>query len=128
MMRTLLTGFGPFGNVVDNPTARIVAHFAETGAPGHELVSRVLPVAFGRADSEICGLLRTGRFDAALLLGVAGRRRVLSLERLARNRDSASIPDADGELRFDVPIVSDGPESIRSTLKLTKLRETLRSA
>src|SRR5262245_13813558 len=56
-MRTLLTGFGSFGNVVNNPSARIVEHFARTGAPGHELTARVLPVSFARAGEAIRDLL-----------------------------------------------------------------------
>jgi pyroglutamyl-peptidase len=83
-MRTLLTGFGPFGGVVNNPSSRIVAYFARAGAPGHDLTTRVLPVSYARAEREIRALLRAGRFDSALLLGVAGRETHLRLEQIGR--------------------------------------------
>jgi pyrrolidone-carboxylate peptidase len=34
-MRTLLTGFGPFGKITDNPSGRVVSHFAQAGVPAH---------------------------------------------------------------------------------------------
>lgn len=97
MMRTLLTGFGPFGAVLNNPSARIVEHFERTGAPGHELTPRVLPVSYARAEREIRDLLIEGRFDGALLLGVAVREAHVRLERCGRRR-SAGHPDCDGHL------------------------------
>jgi pyroglutamyl-peptidase len=84
MTRTLLTGFGPFGRVVSNPSSRIVAHFAQAGAAGHDLTTRVLPVSYARAAREIRALLSAGGFDAALLLGVARRETHLRLEQFGR--------------------------------------------
>src|SRR5438876_9677415 len=100
-MRTLLTGFRPFGANIDNPSARIVAHFAQVGAPGHELTTRVLPVSYDRAAAEVSELLRGGAFDVALLLGVASGPAVLRLERLARRPDGARLPDVDGQVPTD---------------------------
>jgi pyroglutamyl-peptidase len=95
MTRTLLTGFGPFGTVVNNPSSRIVAHFAQAGAAGHDLTTRVLPVSYARAEGEIRALLSAGGFDSALLLGVAGRETHLRLEQFGRWAPSGH-PDCDG--------------------------------
>jgi pyroglutamyl-peptidase len=95
-MRTLLTGFGPFGEVADNPSARLARTFAERGAPDHALETAVLPVSFQRGAEEITRLLASGRYDACLMLGVAGRSDHIRLERLGVNHDSARIPDNDG--------------------------------
>lgn len=83
-MRTLLTGFEPFATVVDNPSARIAAHFAAAGAPGHELVTWVLPVSFEDAAREVGALLSEGRFDLAVLMGVARGESMIRLERVGR--------------------------------------------
>src|SRR5436190_14338255 len=96
-MRTLLTGFGPFGVTVNNPSARIVAHFAREGAPRHELTTRVLPVSYERAGREIGMLLREGEFDAAILMGVAKGEALLRIEQMARRRDAGHAPDGDGQ-------------------------------
>ncbi len=95
-MRTLLTGFGPFGTTLNNPSARIVAHFARTGAPGHDLTARVLPVSYQRAEQEMRTLLREGAFDAALLLGVAGREAGFCIEQVARFHGTGHRKDCDG--------------------------------
>src|SRR5262245_58104523 len=95
-MRTLLTGFGGFGQVVNNPSARIVAHFERAGAPGHDLTTRVLPVSYERAAAEIVELLRGEPFEAALLLGVAQSTPVIRIEQLAR-WCAPERPDADGQ-------------------------------
>jgi pyrrolidone-carboxylate peptidase len=58
-MRTLLTGFGPFGAIAHNPSARIVEQLARGGSPGHRLTCRVLPVSFARAEAEIGSLLKS---------------------------------------------------------------------
>jgi len=108
MTRTLLTGFGPFRNVVDNPTARIVAHFERVGAPGHELTTRVLPVSFVEAGREVSALLAEGAFDVALLMGVARRADGFRFEQFGRYSDPDTVeaerpvPDSyPGHLVFD---------------------------
>ena len=96
-MRILLTGFGPFGSVLDNPTSRLVAHFEAVGLPGHELTARVLPVSYRRAAEEVEALLRPGKFDLALLLGVAAKAPAIRLELFGRNRSSRRKKDMDEE-------------------------------
>jgi pyroglutamyl-peptidase len=117
MIRTLLTGFGPFRNVVDNPSARIVAHFARAGAPGHALTTRVLPVSFAEAGREVGALLTAGAFDVALLMGVASREPGFRLEQFGRYSD----PDADAGARPN-------PDSYPCHLVLEPIQETLEAA
>jgi len=123
-MRTLLTGFGPFGDVVDNPSARIASHFAESGAPGHELTVRILPVSFERASDEITRLLTEGNFDLALMLGVAGRDSEIRVETCARNQDAARIPDCDDSQPSGV-ISESGLEAYRTSVDAGLLVKTL---
>src|SRR5437660_7463796 len=119
-MRTLLTGFGPFERTIHNPSARIVDHFARAGAPGHALSTRVLPVSFARAEEEIRRLLHTGQYDAAVLLGVAGREACLRLERLGRRR-AASRADVDGAMPGITECQEDAPDDYGTTLALELL-------
>jgi pyroglutamyl-peptidase len=126
-VRTLLTGFGPFGNVVNNPSARIVEQFARTGAPGHELTARVLPVSFTRAGEAVRDLLRAGRFGAAVLLGVAGGEACLRLERLARRRP-AGRPDVDEAVPGESEALPGAADVWTATVSLEQLWHALTRA
>ena len=70
-MQVLMTGFGPFGDVVDNPSARLVSHFARLRHPGLDLTTRVFRVTYAEVRRDLPSLLDQGRFDVVLLLGVA---------------------------------------------------------
>jgi pyroglutamyl-peptidase len=124
-MRTLLTGFGPFPGVADNPSGRIAEHFA--AAPGQfELVARVLPVSFQRTSALVPDLLGAGDpFHAALLLGVASRAREMRLERFAHNRDGLSHADVDGFVPKAETIADGAPARYETVAALAPLRERL---
>ena len=123
-MKTLVTGFGPFGDVVDNPSARIVEALADSGAPGHDLTARILPVSFERASAEIESLLVHGGFDLALLLGVAGKESEIRIETCGRNLDDARIPDCDG-VEACGPIAESGPDVLTTSVECARIAERL---
>lgn len=75
-MRTLVTGFGPFRNVTENPSAKL--------AEGCGRPFQVLEVAYDAADAFLEGLSPEG-FDTLLMLGVASGRSRLTPELFARN-------------------------------------------
>ena len=103
--RILVTGFGPFKDVVENPSSKL----AETcGAP-----YKVLDVAFGAVDEFIAQLDPSG-FDALLMIGVAGGRDRMSPEFYGRNF-VGKHPDIAGTVRFG-EIDPNGPALLASTL------------
>lgn len=126
-MRTLLTGFGPFGSVTSNPSARIVAVLERVGAPGHELTARVLPVSYEGAAREIEALLRDGSFDAALLMGVARRESCLRVEQRACLRRAGHLPDVDGHVPADVEPAG-APEAYPAPVAVEGVMERLAAA
>src|SRR2546423_15717174 len=96
-MRILITGYGPFEGVVDNPSARIAEWFREHGFEGHEITALILPVSYSRATAMIREILTPGGFDAVLVMGVAPLESEMRIERIGRNRDSSNRPDCDGQ-------------------------------
>lgn len=103
MSGILITGFGPFGSVADDPSSRLAA---SSGLP-----HCILPVSYLRVEEE----LRTLEpFDTLLMMGVAARRSRPTLELLARNRIGRS-PDVDG-MRGPSLIEPDGPPVMEATL------------
>jgi pyroglutamyl-peptidase len=114
-VRILLTGFGPFGSVRNNPSARIVEHFEKVGVPGHELTTAVLPVSYRGASEEIVRRLDVERFDLVLLLGVAAGSEKVRLELFGRNRSSTVKKDAE-ELVSEGQVKPQGPLALSGTI------------
>lgn len=102
----VITGFGPFGSVEDNPSAWL----AERSGRPH----RVMEVAF-EAVEETLRDLESVSFEALLLLGVALGSPVLRIETVARNR-IGSMPDVRGVVGGPGPIDPFGPPQLGATL------------
>jgi pyroglutamyl-peptidase len=124
-MKILLTGFEPFGKVADNPSQRIVEHFA--GKQQENLITAVLPVDYDTANRMMPELLENHRPDAVLMLGVAQMRDSINLERIAININDAKIADNAGNLKTGQPIVEDAPVGYRSTLPLEAMYEAIKN-
>src|SRR5690606_1041894 len=102
----LVTGFGPFGEHTDNPSAQAVELLAGTWTPPDDvrLAVAVLPVSFERATTELRTLVERHRPAVVLGVGLAAGRERLGLERVAVNLVDARIPDVDGAQPADVPV------------------------
>lgn len=92
MSRILLTGFEPFKKELVNPSKEIVLRLGPQLGIDHF----VLPVSYERSVKEIDRLLSRANYDYVIMLGEAGKRTHLSLERNAVNLIHATIPDEDG--------------------------------
>jgi pyroglutamyl-peptidase len=93
-VKVLLTGFGPFGNVAENPTERLARHF-DGARIGDRLVEGLpLPTSFSRA--KVLLRERVTDHELVLMLGVAESEKVIRIETVGRNCDDARIADIDG--------------------------------
>lgn len=118
-MRVLVTGFGPFGRVEDNPSARLATAAAtRTGAE-----ALVLPTSFARAPAALRDAARRG-FDAMLLLGVAETESELRVETCGHNVVAARIADVDGAQPSGA-LVPGAAEVLPVTLSPTRLLAAL---
>lgn len=105
-MKILLSGFGPFGSVTDNPTERLARHF-DGARIGDRVVEGVaLPTSFSRAKAILWE--RITDHDVVLMLGVAEGTREIRVERFGRNHDDARLVDVDGAQPRGV--IGEGPE------------------
>lgn len=125
-MRILLSGFEPFGEVEDNPSQRIVEHYIEQKNP--DIICEIAKVDYEWAGEGICILIEALQPDAVILLGVAQKRKAISLERIAVNINDASIPDNYGNLIQGEQIVEGAPVGYWSTLPLDAMYKALSSA
>ncbi len=125
-MVILLTGFEAFGAVTDNPSQRIVEHFA---APDDQrLVCAVLPVVYATAGTRIRALLKEHQPDAVMMLGVAQNRRAITPERFALNWNDSPSPDNAGNLMCGRQIITDGPLAYMTTLPVDDFHAALQAA
>jgi pyroglutamyl-peptidase len=123
-LRLLITGFGPFPGVVDNPSAWLVRRLQRVGlVRSHTGVRpefavfptewRALPHIHARAMSR-------ARPDLVVHFGVSARARAFHIEALACNRADGR-PDARGHETAACPVVPRGPDTLATTLPVGRI-------
>lgn len=117
----LVTAFEPFGGRPINRSLQVLEHVGRAtaqGLPGGvRVVTRVLPVRFGRLDAAVERALAC-KPDAVLMLGESGTAQEMRLERVAVNRIHARIPDNAGARPEGERVVPGGPAAYFTTAPL----------
>lgn len=128
MVRTiLLTGYNPYRNAPDyNPTGALARELNGHRVGNARIVGAQIPVAVEDAGPAFRRLLSRANPDAALAMGVAPGRPVLSVERVALNMLDFSLPDNRGRRYRDRPIRAGGPAAYLSTLPIRNILASLR--
>jgi len=121
MKKILLTAFEPFGGEKINPSERIVGEIAGMKIPGVEVCTMIVPVTFADSAKSVTDALSAADYDAVVMLGQAGGRAAITIERVAINVQDASIPDNAGAQPQDTPVCADGPAAYFSTLPIKQL-------
>jgi pyroglutamyl-peptidase len=85
MKTILLTGFKPFENILENPSEIIVKNLDGQIIENYVVCTHVFDVIYETTFNELKSLIKTLRPNIILHLGVAEKRKVLSLERVAIN-------------------------------------------
>ncbi|OYT72270.1 MAG: hypothetical protein CFK52_05470 [Chloracidobacterium sp. CP2_5A] len=125
MIKFLVTGFEPFAEFSVNPT-QTLALMAEAPA-GVQLARLVLPVIVGECVAQMLQAIDAEQPAAAISLGLAAGRKIVSLERLAINCDDFERPDNAGNTRRDERIVPNGALALPTTLPIRQMEAALRS-
>jgi pyroglutamyl-peptidase len=124
----LLTGFEPFGGSPVNPSQQIVEALAADPSPGLVFRTALLPVDVRLVPDAIRDAIVAARPSAVVMLGQAGRRPAVAVERVAINVLDFRIPDNSGRQPEDEPIVPGGPAAYFATLPLKKIVQAIREA
>lgn len=106
-MRVLLTGYEPFGGEKVNPSGEAVKLLNGKTIGGVEIVARILPVTWDDAGPLCQQALAEVKPDLILMVGQAGGRTAISVERVAINVQNGK--DNNGVPREEAAIVADGP-------------------
>lgn len=124
MKTVLLTGFEPFGGETVNPSYDIIERLDSTMFDA-TIVKLRLPTVFNRSVDRILEAMTDVTPDIVIMLGLAQNRKEISLERIAINVDDARIPDNEGFMPKNRPIVSSGPAAYFSTLPIQEMEKAL---
>lgn len=127
MMKLLVTGFEPFGGEDRNPAQELLATLPKRRA-GLSVATLVLPVAFGVSAEAARAAIRELEPSAVLMLGQAGGRPDVTVERVAINLDDARIPDNRRRRPVDRPIDPAGPAAYFSTFPARAIVEAMAAA
>jgi pyroglutamyl-peptidase len=127
MMTILVTGFEPFGGEPINPSWEAVRRL--NGDTGGVRIERLLvPTTYADSIGTVTEAVDRLRPAAVVMVGQAGGRAELSIERVAVNLDDSQGPDNAGVLREDAPIVAQGPTAYLATLPVKQVVAGLCSA
>jgi pyroglutamyl-peptidase len=123
----LVTGFEPFGGEDTNPSGEILR--ALPAAIGRSPVETLLvPTEFRRAIEEAAAAIELANPRLVILLGQAGGRACLSVERVAINVDDARIADNAGWQPVDEPVAPAGPAAYFATVPVKAMTAAIREA
>lgn len=126
--RILLTGFGPFPGVADNPSGALACHLANSVEDADQsLTALVLPVDWRRTADALRAGLDYVSPDIVLMFGVSKKAEGFRIERFAYNGIQPR-PDCDGFLPPRGQICSAHPHRLESALPAAKLARTLKAA
>jgi len=127
MKKVLITAFDPFGGESINPALEAVMLLPDE-LDEIKIIKQELPTIFSNSADVLCKTLELERPDALISVGQAGGRVNISVERVAINIDDARIPDNDGAIRTDTPIVKGAPAAYFSTLPIKTIIRNLHQA
>ena len=104
-MKLLVTGFDAFGKESLNPASQVLPLLK---APeGMELIKLEIPTVYG-CGARVMEVIQKEKPRAVLLLGQAGGRSSLTLERIAINLRDCSMADNQGKIAQEEPVLPDG--------------------
>jgi len=126
--KILLAGFEPFDGERLNSSGQAVERFRGSVIADREVVSEILPCAFGESLTELKRAIDRVKPELVLCIGQAGGRSAIGLERIAINLDDARIPDNNDSQPIDEPVVKGGPAAYWSTLPIKAIVQALNEA
>lgn len=124
--KILITGFEPFGGESLNPSQILLEKLQQDSAFSAQADFALLPVSFAEAKPKIQNLLLHNTYDRVFLLGQAGGRETVCLERVALNW-MGGVRDEAGFLPEDSAIEPLAPAAYISDLPLRALAKKLKS-
>lgn len=116
-MKILVTGFDPFGGEKVNPAFEVIKKLKDNIEEA-EIVKLQVPTAFYSSVNKTVEKIEEIKPDAVLMIGQAGGRFDVTVERIAINLDDARIPDNEGNQPIDKLVDEEGLTAYFATLPI----------
>ena len=117
-MKVLLTCFEPFGNNKVNVSSIVAKHFATSLPRGYDLIVKQLPVSFERVGNILSSIIELHKPNIVIMLGQAGNREKISIERIAINLMDSKMGDNDNFYPCELPIIPSKENALFSNMPL----------
>lgn len=124
-MKILLAAFDPFGGEKINPALEAVKQVAEV-IEGYSVRKLEIPTVFHKSIEVLREQINEEHPEIILVIGQAGGRSEISIERVGINIDDARIPDNQGNQPIDEKINPTGPAAYFSNLPIKAMAEEIR--
>ena len=126
-MKILLAAFDPFGGEAINPALEAIKQ-VKSKIEGYVVVKVKIPTVFHRSIKVLTEKIQETEPSIILVVGQAGGRAQISVERVGINLDDARIPDNEGNQPVDEKIIPGGPEAYFSNLPIKAMTNSIRRA
>lgn len=113
-MKLLLTAFEPFNGEKINPTMKLLDAIPESSS----VTKKILPVSYTRTFAVLLKEFQRDNFTDVLMMGQAGGRALVSMERFALNWRDSRVADEDGITILEKPIRDGAPVAYRTQYPL----------
>lgn len=110
----LVTAFTPFGDYSENMSMKVLELLPDS------VDKLVVPTSYDGSFKELKKYIDAHSPSAIVLLGQAQRDRI-TVERVAINIADATLPDNNGVVLTDAPLIEGGPAAYFSTLPIKKM-------
>lgn len=123
--RILLTGFCPFLGEQVNPSQLILEKINQSEQFKSSVETLLLPVSFQQAVPLLIEKMQQQQYDYVLMLGQAGGRQKVNLERVALNWLESEHPDEDGYKPQQGVITQDSEQALFTQAPLNEWKNFL---
>lgn len=124
--KILLTGFEPFLGEPINPSQILLETIKRDLTFNEQVHTLLLPVSFAKASRLVAAAMAMQHYDCVLMLGQAGGRKNICLERVGLNWNETEKPDEDGSTPVRGTISPEAPPALFTTAPVEQWMQILK--
>lgn len=121
----VIMGFDAFGEEISNPAARIASLFNGRIIDKYIVHGVIVPASYNSVRRSVRLVFELYNPGIILALGLSSSRPLPSIERIALNYADSSLPDTDGIVKVNEPVLENGDLALETDVDVYGLRDYL---